>query len=81
MTPINLPRYTWDQAHILKLATAQGFSAFGVPAATVRAWASDGLIKPAGKAPGGAHLYMIGEVSAVADRPRNKPGRKPRSVA
>lgn len=78
---MTLPKYTWDQAHILSLATARGFSAFEIPAATIRRWAADGLLTAAGKAPGGAHLYSIAEVSAVADRQRNKPGRKPRSVA
>lgn len=76
-----LPGYTWDQASILRLATARAFRAFGIPDATIRRWASDGLITARGKAPGGAHLYDITEVSEVADRPRRKPGRKPRSVA
>lgn len=70
-----LPRYTWDQAQITQLATANGFRALGLNPATIRWWASKGLITAAGKAPGGAHLYAIGEVSAVADRPRRKPGR------
>lgn len=77
----DLPRYTWDQAHILGLATARGFTALQIPATTVRRWASAGLLTASGKAPGGAHLYSIAEVSAVADRPKDKPGRKPRSVA
>lgn len=72
----HLPRYTWDQAHILGLATARGFAALDIPSGTVRAWASDGLIDAAGKAPGGAHLYPIAEVSAVADRPRKTRGRR-----
>jgi hypothetical protein len=74
-----LPAYTWDQAAILRLATAQGFAALGIAAGTVRAWASNGLITAAGKAPGGAHLYGIAEVSAVADRPRSKAGRPKRA--
>lgn len=71
-----LPRYTWDQAQAARLATARGFAVLGIPAGTVRAWASQGLIHAAGKAPGGAHLYDIAEVSAVADRPRKTPGRR-----
>lgn len=71
-----LPRYTWDQATILNLATARAFTVLGVPAGTVRAWASEGLIRAVGKAPGGAHLYQIAEVSAVADRPRKTRGRR-----
>lgn len=78
---MNLPRYTWDQAQILRLATARGFTAMHIPPATVRRWAADGLLTAVGKAPGGAHLYSIAEVAAVADRPKAKPGRKPRSVA
>lgn len=74
-----LPAYTWDQATILGLATARGFQALEIPAGTVRAWASEGLITAVGKAPGGAHLYGIAEVSAVADRTRKPPGR-PRSL-
>lgn len=75
----DLPAYTWDQAGILHLATAKGFGALGIPAATVRGWAAQGLITAAGKAPGGAHLYGIAEVSEVADRPRRQVGR-PRSL-
>lgn len=64
----DLPTYTWDQAHILGLATANGFQALGLNAATIRKWASRGHITPAGKAPGGAHLYPIQEVTRHADR-------------
>lgn len=70
-----LPAYTWDQAAILRLATARGFTALGIPPGTVRSWASAGLIHATGKAPGGAHLYDIAEVSAIADRPKIKAGR------
>lgn len=76
---MTLPAYTWDQAAILRLATARGFTALGIPPGTIRAWASQGLITAAGKAPGGAHLYDIAQVSAVADRPRNKAGRPRRA--
>lgn len=79
--PGKLDRYTWDQATIAHLATAEGFKYFAIPAATVRWWASQGLIEAVGKAPGGAHLYSIPAVSAVADRPRKKAGRPRRSVA
>lgn len=73
-----LQRYSWDQAEIARLATANGFRALGIAPATIRHWASEGLITAVGKAPGGAHLYDIARVSAVADRPRRKAGR-PRS--
>lgn len=73
-----LPAYTWDQATIARLATANGFRALGIAPSTVRTWAAAGLVTATGKAPGGAHLYDIGEVSAVADRPRKKPGRPAR---
>lgn len=76
----DLQSMTWDQAEMLGLATARGFQAFDIPAATVRWWASQGLITAAGKAPGGAHLYSIAEVSAVAARPRARPGRRPAEV-
>lgn len=76
-----LQTMTWDQAQILGLATARGFAALEIAPATVRWWASKGLITPAGKAPGGAYLYAISDVSAVADRPRRKPGRKPHGAA
>lgn len=75
-----LDRYTWDQADIARLATANGFKALGLNPATIRWWASTGLITAAGKAPGGAHLYDITEVSMVAGRPRHAPGRKPASL-
>ena len=75
----DLPRYTWDQAAILNLATARGFQAIGIPAATVRGWAADGVVTAVGKAPGGAHLYLIAEVSAAVDRPRRQVGR-PRAL-
>lgn len=73
---MTLNRYTWDQAEIARLATANGFKALNIPPGTIRAWASAGLIHAVGKAPGGAHLYDIGEVSAVADRPKRRPGRR-----
>lgn len=76
---MNLPRYTWDQAHILQLATCRGFRAVGLNPATIRRWAAAGLVHAVGKAPGGAHLYSIAEVSVVADRPRRKPGRPARA--
>lgn len=74
-----LERYTWDQACIAGLATPQGFPAIGIAAATVRRWASDGLVTAAGVAPNGAKLYNIADVSAVADRPKRRPGRPRRS--
>lgn len=71
----DLASYTWDQAAILRFATARGFTAFAIAPGTIRAWAAGGLIHAVGKAPGGAHLYDIAEVSAVADRPRRQAGR------
>lgn len=65
---MSLPAYTWDQAAILGLATANGFSALGIRPATVRKWASRGNITASGKAPGGAHLYAIADVARHADR-------------
>jgi hypothetical protein len=63
-----LTRYTWDQATVLGLATARGFGALGLNAATIRKWASRGHITAAGKAPGGAHLYAITAVTRHAER-------------
>jgi hypothetical protein len=63
---MTLPRYTWDQALILGLATARGFQAIGIKPATVRKWASRHHIVAVGKAPGGAHLYVIAAVSRHA---------------
>jgi hypothetical protein len=62
----DLPKYSWDQAAIAGLATAAGFTALFIPAATVRKWASRKKIKAVGLAPGGAKLYSIAEVSACA---------------
>ncbi len=80
MKSSDLPRYTWDQAHILRLGTAAGFAQFDIAASTIRCWALDGIVTPVGKAPGGAHLYSIAEVSEAADRPR-KPAGRPRVLA
>lgn len=64
-----LPHYTWDQAAILGLATANGFQALGLKPATIRKWASrDNDITAAGKAPGGAHLYPIADVARHAEK-------------
>jgi hypothetical protein len=64
----NLPAFTWDQAAILGLATANGFQAVGIKPATIRKWASRRHIAAAGKAPGGAHLYPIAAVTRHAVR-------------
>lgn len=76
---MSLDMYTWDQASAARLATARGFGILGIPPGTVRAWASMGLVHAAGKAPGGAHLYDIAEVSAVAARPKRLAGRPKRA--
>lgn len=67
---MSLPRYTWDQADMLGLATANGFQAVGIKAATIRKWASrpKNPIRAVGKAPGGAHLYVIKDVTRHAQR-------------
>lgn len=62
----DLQRMSWDQASILRLATCNGFKALDIKPATVRKWASRGDITARGKAPGGAHLYAIDEVSKRA---------------
>jgi hypothetical protein len=64
----DLQRMSWDQAAVLGLATANGFKAVDIKPATIRKWASRGEFKARGKAPGGAHLYSIEEVSAHARR-------------
>ena len=63
----DLPRYTWDQAHEKGLATAAGFSAVGIAASTIRRWAAKDIVHPVAKAPGGAFLFAIDEVSVVPD--------------
>lgn len=63
---MKLPTYTWDQATIAGLATANGFQALGIKPATIRKWASRHHITAVGKAPGGAHLYPIAAVSRHA---------------
>lgn len=62
----DLPRYTWDQAHILGLATAQGFAPLGIAASTIRTWAAAGRVRAVGKAPGGAFLFEIAAVTRLA---------------
>ena len=62
----DLPRYTWDQAHILRLGTARGFQVYGIPPSTIRRWHHEGRIKPSGKAPGGALLFSSDEVARVS---------------
>lgn len=66
---MRLPRYTWDQAELLGLATAQGFTALGIQPATIRQWAHRQHITAVGKAPGGAHLYVIAIVIRHAQAP------------
>jgi hypothetical protein len=65
---MTLPRYNWDQAELLGLATARGFKAFDIPATRIRKWASRNKITAVGKAPGGAHLYPIQAVAEYAER-------------
>ena len=64
---MNLNRITWRQAHTSGYATARGFAAIGIPAGTIRRWAHEHRIEAVAKAPGGAHLYSIREVSVVAE--------------
>lgn len=63
-----LPKYSWDQAAILGLATANGFAALGIRPDTIRLWVHRGAFNAVGKAPRGAHLYRIDEVARHADR-------------
>lgn len=65
-----LQRMTWDQATILHAATANGFRALHIPPGTVRRWAHEHHIRAIGKAPGGAHLYLIDQVIATAEKCR-----------
>lgn len=64
----SLPKYNWDQATILRLATANGFRAVGINPGTIRSWVNRGAFKPVGKAPGGAHLYRYDDVVDHAER-------------
>jgi hypothetical protein len=64
----DLPRYTWDQAEILRLWPPASFAAVGINPTTVRKWASRGHIKAAGQGPNGCRLYPYGAVVAYADR-------------
>jgi hypothetical protein len=71
-----LPAYTWDQATLLGLATAKGFRALGLKPSTIRKWASRHHIVAVGKAPGGAHLYLIVSVTRHAlHEPSDNPAR------
>lgn len=69
-------RLTWHQATEQHLATARGFTALGIPAGTIRRWASEKRITAHGKAPGGAHLYNIRDVSEVAETMNHTPTRE-----
>jgi hypothetical protein len=71
-----MKRLTWHQAQAAGLATARAFTALAIPAGTIRRWAHEGRITAQGKAPGGAHLYDIGEVSAVAETINTTPRRR-----
>jgi hypothetical protein len=80
----DLPHYTWDQATILGLATAQSFTAIGITPTTIRQWASRGLgpnnnktkITAAGIAPGGAKLYPINQVTRLAEHAHRPPPKE-----
>lgn len=65
---MTLPAMTWAQANNSLLATARGFGALGMTASTIRRWAHEDRISAVGKAPGGAHLYSIREVSEVSEK-------------
>ncbi len=67
-TTTTLPKYSWDHATILGLATCNGFVALDIKPATIRKWASRGDIKAVGQVPGGAKLYPIADVVRHADR-------------
>lgn len=65
---MSLAKISWAEAHARRLATARGFGALEIPAGTIRRWAHEHRITAVAKAPGGAHLYEIHEVSVVAER-------------
>ena len=67
---MKLPRYTWDQADLLGLMTAQGFAGLGIKPATVRKWAHRDAVAPVGLGPGGAKLYAITDVLNRAGKDR-----------
>lgn len=72
----DLQRYTWDQAAIAGMCSSDSFTALGYNPSTVRRWAMCGHIKPAGKGPNGAILYLVADVVQAAKRERQKsPGR------
>lgn len=64
---MTLNRITWTEAQNQQLATARGFKALKIPAGTIRRWAHEQRISAVAKAPGGAHLYSIQKVSALAE--------------
>lgn len=72
---MTLEPITWKQAETNRLATARGFAALSIPAGTIRRWAHEGRIVACAKAPGGAHLYSIREVSVVAETMAHRPAR------
>lgn len=76
-----LPTYTWDQATILGLMSADAGPALDIAPATIRKWASRGHITAAGVGPNGRKLYQIADVCAHAERPEKTRGRKPTGTA
>jgi hypothetical protein len=70
---MTLARISWPEAQDRRLATARGFAAFEIPAGTIRRWAHEHKLSAVAKAPGGAHLYEIQEVSALAERMKHTP--------
>lgn len=70
---MTLLRISWAEAEGRRLATARGFGAFEIPASTIRRWAHEQRITAVAKAPGGAHLYEIHEVSVVAGTMNHRP--------
>lgn len=73
---MTLHRITWAEAADRRLATARGFQAFDIPAGTIRRWAHEHRITAVAKAPGGAHLYEIREVSVLAEKINHTPTRR-----
>lgn len=64
----DLPRYTWDQATILHVWSADAFAAVGINPATVRKWASRDQIQPVAVGPRGCKLYDYQQVVRHAER-------------
>lgn len=67
---------TWDEARAAHYWPAQAFEAVGIPAGTVRRWASQGRLRPVALGPGGGRgrggrpvrLYAYADVWRLANQ-------------